>query len=87
MLLQVMFELESFATMTAFELSQVWPVCVVGHVSLEFVESWKLFAAQTAGLKIIISILGSRIFHSIQVSTSFCNFHIFLDLELYVLFD
>ena len=53
-LLQVMFELESFATMTTFKLSQVWAICVIGHVSLEFVESWKLFAAQTAGLKIIM---------------------------------
>ena len=57
-LLQVMFEFESFTTMAAFKLSQVWAICMIGHVSLKFVESWKLFAAQTAGLKIIqISIL------------------------------
>ena len=50
-LLQVMLELESFATMRALELSQVRPVRMVGHVPLELVKGGELFAAQTAGLK------------------------------------
>ena len=50
-LLQVMLELESFATMGALELSQVGPVRMVRHVPLELVKGWELFATQTAGLK------------------------------------
>ena len=42
-LLQVMFEFESLATVTTFEFAQVWTVLVVGHVSLKLVEGWELF--------------------------------------------
>ena len=64
---QIVFFWESFATMAAFKLSQVWAICMIGHVSLKFVESWKLFAAQTAGLKIIQISIFWRTFHLIQV--------------------
>ena len=50
-LLQVMLELESFATMRALELSEVRAISMVGHVPLEFVKGGELFATQTAGLK------------------------------------
>ena len=42
-LLQVMFEFESLATVTTFEFPQVWTVLVIGHVSLKLVEGWELF--------------------------------------------
>ena len=45
MLLQMMFELESFATVLALEFPKVRAVCMIGHVSLELVECRKLLAA------------------------------------------
>ena len=42
-LLQVMFEFESLATVAAFEFAQVGSVLVVGHVPLKLVERWELF--------------------------------------------
>ena len=42
-LLQVMFEFESLATVATFEFAQVWSVLVVGHVPLKLVERWELF--------------------------------------------
>ena len=42
-LLQVMFEFESLATVATFEFTQVRAVLVVGHVSLKLVEGWELF--------------------------------------------
>ena len=42
-LLQVMFEFESLATVTTFEFAQVWAVLMVGHVPLKLVECWELF--------------------------------------------
>jgi len=48
-LLEVVFELESFSTMTAFEFPQVRSVRMVGHVSLQLVEGRELFAAKRAG--------------------------------------
>ena len=42
-LLQVMFEFESLATVATFEFAQVWSVLVVGHVPLKLVEGWELF--------------------------------------------
>ena len=50
-LLEVVFELESFSTMTAFEFPQVRSVRMVGHVSLQLVEGRELFAAKRAGLE------------------------------------
>lgn len=47
--LEVVFELESFSTMTAFEFPQVRSVRMVGHVSLQLVEGRELFAAKRAG--------------------------------------
>ena len=49
--LQMMLELECFATMRALELSEVRAISMVGHVPLEFVKGGELFATQTAGLK------------------------------------
>ena len=42
-LLQVMFEFESLATVATFEFAQVRAVLVVGHVPLKLVERWELF--------------------------------------------
>ena len=50
-LLQMVLELESLATVLAFEFSQLGAVSMVGHVSLQFVECRKLFAAHTARLQ------------------------------------
>ena len=47
----MMFEFKSFATVAAFKLSQIWAIRMVGHVTLQFVEGWKLFAAQGAWLQ------------------------------------
>ena len=49
--LQMMLELECFATMRTLELSEVRAISMVGHVPLEFVKGGELFATQTAGLK------------------------------------
>ena len=42
-LLQVMFEFESFAAVATLELAQVRSVLVVSHMPLKLVEGWELF--------------------------------------------
>ena len=50
-LLQVMFEFESLATVTTFEFPQVRPVLVVGHVAHQLLQVGELLAAESAGLQ------------------------------------
>ena len=49
MLLQVMFELESLAAVTALELPEVGSVLVVGHVSLQLVVGGEMLGTLCAG--------------------------------------
>ena len=49
--LEMMFELEGLATSGALELSGLWTFSVVGSVTLQLGEVWKLFAALSARLE------------------------------------
>ncbi len=47
----MMLELESLAAFAAFELAKIWPVVMIGHVSLQLGEIRKLLGAHGAGLQ------------------------------------
>ena len=60
-LLQVMFEFESLATVATFEFTQVRAVLVVGHVSLKLVEGWELFRAHGARHVCVLGVVGAHV--------------------------